>query len=399
MNALESRASKRARRIFAACGCLAAALLSLTSTSGQAAKHDRMALIFHTAAWGTNAVPNQSWRLTPGPRAIGLAASVGICGDEVFWVDTLSRAVHRFSLSDGRLVGSLGPRTDGTSELQIPLGLAVDCEGHALYVVDDAGVFHFDLESNTLVRRFPRPATFMGGLGAAILDRDAGLISIPGLWTPVAHDWLSKSLGNMFQGDRLGWTLNMTTGASVPMFESIESGCWTDLPDCPFIRLDRVRSVRREAWIVAHTVSTLVGIFDWNHRLLRTIDVRSPMFLENGSWNRRSASLEQKMTWSETNSLISNVYAFGDDVITIHTLQATKNWKRHGQVDFEVFMNVHSLDGSGIVSDIRLPGLPVARDAENLYVIDYGARGRRRAGTGDVTLISIPVTENVNLYR
>ena len=68
-------------------------------------------------------------------------------------------------------------------------------------------------------------------------------------------------------------------------------------------------------------------------------------------------------------------------------MNATRRWTRGKQIDFEVFMNIHLLDGFGLASDVRLPDLPVARDEDNLYVLDYGPGGpqtpRARAGHAD----------------
>ena len=374
------------------------AVINVMLASGQSVRPERTHLKFRAPAGGAQAYANHSWQLTPG-RSMGLAAGAAICGDEVFLVDTANRAVQHFSLPDGRLVGSLGPRGDGTSDLQAPLALAADCDSHMLYVVGRDGVAQVNVESNALIRRFPRPSAFARSVGSAFVDRESRRLYVPGLWMPAAHNWLGERLGNMLEGNRIGWTVDLVTGGSAPMLGSIERGCWSSQPDCVSVRLDRVVPPRREAWVAAHSVSTQVGLFDRDYRLVRTIDVRSPLFLEDGRWHRRSEPFEQRMAWNETNSTIRGVYAFGGNLITIHTRQATRNWKRHEQIDFDVFMNVHSLDGEGIVSDIRLPDLPVARDDENLYVLDYGPGGRRRVGSGPVTLISIPVATNVSIFR
>jgi hypothetical protein len=54
-------------------------------------------------------------------------------------------------------------------------------------------------------------------------------------------------------------------------------------------------------------------------------------------------------------------------------------------------MNVHTIDGGGVASDIRLRDLPVGRDASSLYVVDYGSAGRRKRGAAPITLTRIPV--------
>jgi hypothetical protein len=55
-------------------------------------------------------------------------------------------------------------------------------------------------------------------------------------------------------------------------------------------------------------------------------------------------------------------------------------------------MNVHTIAGEALVSDVRLANLPVGRDDRHLFVVDYGAGGRR-AGTHNLTLVRYPITE------
>jgi hypothetical protein len=47
-------------------------------------------------------------------------------------------------------------------------------------------------------------------------------------------------------------------------------------------------------------------------------------------------------------------------------------------------MDLDRLDGRGVVSDVRLADLPVARDDGHLNVVDYGPAGRRVGSQDDL---------------
>ena len=57
---------------------------------------------------------------------------------------------------------------------------------------------------------------------------------------------------------------------------------------------------------------------------------------------------------------------------------------------FKVLMNLHRLDGSPIALDIPLADLPIGRDEDHLYVVDYGAKGRNEP-SDRVVLLSYPI--------
>jgi hypothetical protein len=42
-------------------------------------------------------------------------------------------------------------------------------------------------------------------------------------------------------------------------------------------------------------------------------------------------------------------------------------------------MNVYDFDGRLRAADIKLPGMPVGRDDDHIYSVDYGADGRNSA--------------------
>ena len=80
------------------------------------------------------------------------------------------------------------------------------------------------------------------------------------------------------------------------------------------------------------------------------------------------------------NSIIRRVFAFAEIVAVVHSRTETVADPQLGGLPrLNVFVNLYSRDGTPLVSDIRLSDMPVGRDSSHLYVIDYGAPGRRPA--------------------
>ena len=378
--------------------CIAA---SATTSYNRGIRSVRGNLQFAVEAAGREATRAAGWKLVlhsadTGP--MGLISTAALCGREVFLLDSRQGVVHRVDLTTGGETGHFGSSGNGPNEPRTPRAMALDCAGQTLYLVDRTGVFVFSLPSGLVERHFVQPANFAYTSGNAVLDAPNGMLFVPGLWTAAGwSDWLHRDLDRMFDGDRLGYSLSLRDGTTKPLFMPLELGCWAYSSSCLDAVFDEVRARGPERWAVAQRVSTQVGIFDSQYRLLRVFDVRSRRFRENGQRVGRS-SLTDEMRWHEDNSTIRRVYAFGEHIVTIHTTHATKDWVPGQPIDFEASMNVHSLDGSGLVSDLRLPGLPVARDDRSLYVIDYGPGGRR-IGTDHITLIRYPIVAGRQLFQ
>ena len=56
----------------------------------------------------------------------------------------------------------------------------------------------------------------------------------------------------------------------------------------------------------------------------------------------------------------------------------------------QAFLNLHAHDGGRLVADIGLPELPVGRDTDGIYVVDYGENGRQGSHL-EVSILRIPV--------
>jgi hypothetical protein len=374
---------------FVAVGFVAIALAVATgrwpASASRMSRPDKSRVTYQRDMSGARAYADAEWKIHPGASPIGIIVSAAVCGSEAFLLDRQVAVVHRVDLASGRIVANVG---DAQGLRQVA-SLAADCTQRTLYVVDFTGVAAIDMDSGQITARFARPPTFVNSSAAAVLDTKEQAIYVSGLWPEAADDWLVKPVDRMFEGDHLGYRLDLRTGQTAPMVPAVERGCWSLGPNCLYASLDRV-SGPAGGWVAAHTHGMLVGVFDNQLRLLRHVDVRSPNFLDSGRRNG-SKSLTAMVAWNEDNSVIRGAYAFGSSIVSVHSFNRTRGWKPGQQTDFEVFMNLHSLDGTGLASDIRLPNLPVGRDDTSLYVVDYGAGGRRRIGKGVISLFRIPV--------
>lgn len=347
---------------------------------------ERSAASFRADAAAVTASADAEWRLSPGGSRIGLIMSVAVCGHEAFLLDRQLGVVHRADLNAGTITG------DATSRgIRQVAGLAADCSRRVLYIVDGRGVGVFNMDSGAKLARFAKPDNFVNSIGTPVLDESSHTLAVPGVWSSQSN-WRSKPADRMFENDRIGYRLDLARGTTSPMVAAVERGCWSLGPNCLYATLDGVTGSRRARWLAAHVVGMSVGVYDANYRLLRTIDVRSPQFRENGERNERQ-SLTEMVAWNEDNSVIRQVYGFGDRIVTVHSFNRTRGWKPGGQTDFEVFMNVHSTDGDGVVSDVRLRDLPVGRDDRALYVVDYGNAGRRLLSADPVWLMRVAVPQ------
>ena len=146
-------------------------------------------------------------------------------------------------------------------------------------------------------------------------------------------------------------------------------------------------------------VSDRIALYDARGLRIAAFDVTSPRFLRDATELPVSTAPDVTERWKSRNSLIRRVFAVANHLMTIHTLTVIgPGWQFGEQSQFAVYMNIHDLDGTGLVSDVRLPDLPVGRDAAHLYAIDYGAGGRRN-GADRLTLQRIPIVPGAAATR
>ncbi len=383
-------------RQFACLGLLGAALVTACAGPTQPYAVD---------AQGRPAVIDDRVTITwPAGVPSGLIVLAATCGDRVYLRATGQQRASRqqvirvVDLAAGRVVGQIGRGGEGPGELQQPTTLLADCARGRLFVGDPpAGIKVYRLPDGEYLRDFSLPwRTFdLSTLTPMFLSPDGARLFAGGMWAST-EQWLgfnARPQDKLLAGMQLGLALSLADGAAAPLFSGpVETACIGLPENCRNVTIARVDGAP-DPWIVAQATATSLGVYDDDGALVRTIDVRSPSFLRDGSRARRMSrdggGYSAMVDWGLTNSTIQDVYAFGDVIATVHHYHATER-NQQGPLQYNVFMNLHSHDGDGLVSDIRLPGHPVGRDDTHLLFVDWGQAGRRMAFDA-VDLVRVPV--------
>lgn len=116
---------------------------------------------------------------------------------------------------------------------------------------------------------------------------------------------------------------------------------------------------------------------DVTRTLVGKIDISSPLFKSDGT-SVEVMDAAASVRWSASNSIVRMAVPFGGNVVaTVHSLtKLPDNYVFAQSAEFDWWMNLHSLDGRRLVSDIALPGMPIGWDGDGLYAVDYGQAGR-----------------------
>lgn len=327
----------------------------------------------------------------PAGQPSGLLINAEVCGSEAYLANP--GHIDVVDLDRGVWTRRISRRGSGPGEFIEVRDLAADCARDRLYVVVPlTGVLVFERSSGQYLKTHPMPASFSPALSRQpLLSADGGALHVAGLWPDgPRYAYANEPKERMYRDSMLMWRLDLTGGEDVRMVAPIEPGCVATGAHCSGIALDRAGP---DTWVMAQGGGTRAAVLSTDGAVTRVFDVRSPRFLRDGAVVRRGDSIAEGMAWGETNSVIHGVYAWEDVVATVHSYNATTNWQDPSDViRFNVFMNLHDArTGEGLVSDIRLPDLPVGRDGEHLLVLDYGPAGGRRHDTDRLDLVRIPI--------
>ncbi|MDP1569891.1 MAG: hypothetical protein Q8L86_07800 [Vicinamibacterales bacterium] len=322
---------------------------------------------------------------------IGIATAGTVCGGSLFAVDPRHAAVHEIRLSDGVRVRTFGGHGDAPESLASPETAAVDCEQHALHVKDSRGLAQFDLETGTLVRRTaPAPGQFGVSLGWSFVHNRSLVLS--GYWSQSPGDLADRALENALLGFSLGSRVDLSgDNARRPLLDLMSPACRQMGGDCfSTAALDLLPS---GGWVGCQGHADHVGIYGDDGALLRTIDIRSPRFQNDGTVARGSASREARLRWQQRNSVVRSCFAFGEHIVTVHyTFTGEGGTPETGGAVPDVLMNVHHLDGTPVALDLSLRDMPVAKDATGLYVLVLGD-ARRTGGASRLELDVVRVID------
>lgn len=332
------------------------------------------------------------WTIQEGPAdTIGVIGAAARCGDGLFVAEPMRGRIRRLDLALPAQRGSILVRNhDG--RVQLPSGLAADCAAQRLYVLDmgPPTLVTLALPDARLVRkqRLPAGAAPVPSLPQMGLDTRTGTLYFAGLqWPEGAGGASNPEQARFYQSLRVGFAASAQRQEFRTLLEPYERGCraWGA---CAKPSLDRVPGVGRDAWVMALPTSFHVGVYDQETRLSKRVDIRSPLFRTDGT---TSTPGKHDVVWQTVNSVILSVFAFEGVIATAHaTIRLPSDWQIGQPLSLDVLLNLHALDGTPLVSDIRLPGPPVGRDPRHIYVADYGAAGRMQdVERADIVALSI----------
>lgn len=311
---------------------------------------------------------------------MGIAMTGAVCNDELFAVDFRHATVHEVRLSDGVRVRAFGGQGEGPESLASPETAAADCENNALYVKDARGLAQFDLATGAFVRRVARDrSAFDLSLGRSFVH-DGSLV-LSGYWSRTPGDLAGRPLEGALYGFSLGSGVDLSgDGARRPMLDLISPACRQTGSSCfTTAGIDRLPE---GGWLGCQGNADHVGIYADDGELLRTIDIRSPRFRNDGTIARASAGRDAQLRWQQRNSVVRSCYAFGDHVVTVHhTLTGEGGTPETGGAVPDVLMNVHRLDGTPVALDLALRDWPIAKDDTMLYVLVLGDARRTSGAT------------------
>lgn len=198
-----------------------------------------------------------------------------------------------------------------------------------------------------------------------------------------------------YSDKQLGLRVGLDSGNAEPWLAPYDVGCRAR---CPFSTLSRIVGQAPLAWLATQSSSKEIAFYDSAGVVRRRFEVTSPLFTDDGSVLRTLGG-EPDVRWSARNSLVKSAEQFGEIIATVHYRTRLPTDYVHGQsTEFDYWMNLHTLDGRPLVSDIKLPGMPIGRDGTHLYITDYGPDGRHSA-PDKLKVLRIPVKEGTEGFR
>ena len=331
--------------------------------------------------------PDGRWTIKAAPfDTIALITGIARCGDTA-WISELHRS--RITRLDLLQPTQTGERlvAEGDRVLHMPSGLTADCQQQVLHVVERQpyGVASVDARSGKLVGRVEMPERTAAD--DPVLMSGVELLVGGSSWSALREN--RQDTGRYYDGIGIGSRVDPASKTVRPLLRPYELSCRAS-GACAKIGVDKVVGDPGVAFVAALPTSHRVGLYSAVPEFVRTIDVSSPLFVSDGR-SLGPADARASVLWGRTNSTISHVFVFGQVVATIHTTNVVSaDWNFTTPVRFKVLMNVHRLDGSPVALDLPLADLPIGRDGNHLYVVDYGAKGRNEPNER-VVLLSYPI--------
>ena len=314
-----------------------------------------------------------------GAPPIGRVAGGTLCGEILYVAEPRSAIVHEIDLRAGSRTRVFGM---SAGELQSPETSIADCSAGRLYVVDRYGVAEYGLQTGTLNRRFERATGAHAALGPAFLE--PGRLVLPALWFPAEVTLEGRDNANFLEGAKIGyWQLTgESTGAgaptSQPLLDLLDPGCRNPATPCLRVGVDRLKG-SESGYVGCQGGSNQIGIYSESGHLKRRIVVQSPRFVSDGSEVKPGGLTVDSIKWGQRNSTVFSCYTFGDIVAAVHVTFDEGDWVPGRVMPTRVHLNIYKVDGTPLLSDVLIAGLPVAKDAFSLYIVSSEDAGNEMA--------------------
>lgn len=350
---------------------------------------------FEVDAGGAPAVVDQTLTLDGLGQPIAYVSAVARCGDLLLFADS-SGQVRRLNVTTGTTLPSIA--RDAAS-----MSMGVDCASRTIYLFGPSGrrlrrgqlqVQSFDIDTGVLRRAYPLELMLMPEANATVAD---GMLVIGGTWLPMpsGSGYQHPPIDKFYGDKKLGIGVALDSGLATPWLPPYDSACRAQ---CAFSTLSRVVGQGPLVWLATQSSSREVAFYDMAGVVGRRFDITSPLFVDDGSVLRTLGG-EPDVRWSARNSLVKSSEQIGGIVATIHFRTRLPDDYVFGQsTEFDYWMNLHAMDGRKLVSDIKLPGMPIGRDGTHIYVTDYGPDGRHSA-PDKLKLLRIPVKTGTEGFK
>lgn len=377
-------------RSFALACCV---LLSGCSPATRPAPRDPNA--FEVDAKGAPAVVDQALTLDGLGQPIAYVSAVARCGDLLLFADS-SGQVRRLDVTTGTTLPSIARDAANMS-------MGVDCAARSVYLFGPSGrrlqrgqlyVQSFDIDTGVRRRAYPLELMLMPEANATVAD---GTLVIGGTWMPMPSEGGHRHppIDKFYSDKKLGIGVTLDSGQVTPWLSPYDPACRAH---CAFSTLSRVVGQGPRVWLATQSSSRNVAFYDVSGVVRHRFDIGSPLFIDDGSVLRTLGG-EPDVRWSARNSLVKSSEQFAEIIATIHFRTRLPDDYVFGQsTEFDYWLNLHAMDGRKLVSDIKLPGMPIGRDETHIYVTDYGRDGRHGA-PDRLKILRIPVKAGTEGFR
>jgi hypothetical protein len=318
-----------------------------------------------------------SYELTsPLGGTVGTILSAVRCG-EILYLAGHDRGIHRLDLRSTEVMQPFAA-FEGPIET-----LAADCDHNLVWAIGPVAgarglrAAALDIGTGTLTRDITVPVACFPA--SAIVDGDE-LIVGGECFESVPTGRPSPRAASYYQGKRIGVRIQVRPGEGGEVRRGLvpfESRC-----DAAGACVGGSIAKLGELLLASLPVSGKIGVYTRAGDLQRTIPITSPAFKRDQQSLLATAGSEENVRWRVNNSVVRRIFVVSGDIVVAHysvNLPAGWNSASTQRPGVDARANVFTPDGKVLLQDFPLADMPIGSDGESIFVVDYGADGRRGA--------------------